>query len=196
MIDEDTDIISETPEYSPKSEFSKAEIVKLGVQKCLEARGQEMMEGYFNTVLSKDGSPVKIWVRDTRKVFISCVDGLKGVLSPEISRDENFQKIYKKIKEDLDKLWKECAYQEETYAFEETPKGKQRVLRKTGRVYMPDIDRPLPALDPTTSKPSHKFWNVKINAYLDKKLEVYDRLFSALNDLIDRTNYFKATMGF
>ena len=47
-MEEDDGNSLDNAEYSSKSDFSKAEVVKIQVNKCNEIRSKEMREGYFN----------------------------------------------------------------------------------------------------------------------------------------------------
>jgi len=192
------DDYNELPEYSPKSEFSKARLCEQTVNRCLESRGSEMKEGYFNVKLDKYGNPIKTWIPDSREKFIGCVSALLCLLSPEIKRD-------KKIKEDIKEFEKACEDLKEMFIYEEFQMYSENGIvkyKKTGRKYMPNIDDKvvIEAYDERMRKNIGKGvvggWNAMVNAYKNELVEVYDYIFSKLNDLIDRSNYFKQSASF
>lgn len=188
-------IIEEAPEYVPKSDFSKAEIVKLAVDRCASMRAQEMMPGFWNTKLTKDGFPIHERKPDTRKEFIGAVEALRGLLSPEIRRDDIYKKFEKKINESKKKLWDDYAYED----LQLTTKPDNRVYggipiyKKTGKKYMPDLGANVTMAENQFSKQVTQgkgLWDDYVNAYWDQLLFLYDKIFQKLNDLIDRSNYF------
>lgn len=195
-IDEDDNIIEESPEYSPKSDFNKAKLADDAVRKCLEVRGQEMKAGFWNTKLTKDGAPIREWVGDTRKAFISTVKALRALLNPEVRRDKIFPKFEETMKIKLDELWNMYAYEEWVSAIREDANvyGGVPIFKRSGRKFMPDTNAEVNIqLNPfnRTMTPVRGGWDTKVNAYWDQVLEVYDLIFSALIDLADRNNYFK-----
>ncbi len=74
-------------EYSSKSDFSKAEVVKQQVMRCDECRSKEMKAGYFN--YTSDGK--KIYVPDSRKEWISAVKALRRLMEPECRKNKDFK---------------------------------------------------------------------------------------------------------
>lgn len=190
------DIIEDDPEYSPKSEFNKPLIVKEAYNRCAIARADEMKPGYWNISTTKEGQPIKTWYKDTRKVYISCVESLRFLLSPETQRNDNYIKNEEQILSKLNILW-------ERYAYKEIVPMKNDdgsiVWKESGLVYMPDIDasvvRPHPHNNEAiVSVPG--YWNHYINRYLDAAVPLYDELFECLSDLIDSLNYFKQGISY
>jgi hypothetical protein len=201
LISDDNDIVDESPEYSPKSEFNKPRQVDEALKLCIQARGEEMKCGYWNTKLTKDGSPIKTWVPDTRKVYIARVQALRWLLNPEVGRDETYKKIESEIRKQEDKLFEEFAYEDKDLHFisDGLTAEKRAVWRPSGRRYMPDVGAVVTVRDqknPKMSVTNNGLWDNRVNAYYDLLLGVYDRMFAALNDLIDRLNYFKAQVNF
>lgn len=197
----DDDIISEMPEYSPKSDFSKAEMVKIAVQKCIELRAQEMKAGFWNTKLTKEGTPIREWKPDTRKQFISAINALRGLMSPEIKRDEHFLKFEKRIKEESQKLWNDYCYEELVMHTVENKNvyGGTMMYKKSGKKFMPEIGSTVPVQEPHNPSQVSMIqggWDNQINAYWDALLNLYDLMFGQLNELIDRNNYFKQVISF
>ena len=189
---------SEIPEYSPKSEFSKARLAETAVTNVLNSRGVEMKEGYFNTKLTKDGQAIKQWVPDARDKFFGSVIALMSLLSPEIARD-------KKIKIALEEFETGCDELKEKYLYEELIMYSENGMlkyKKTGNKYLPIIDEKVVIELFIQKKRQNKGeeviggWNNKVNSYKNDLVEVYDYLFSQLNNLIDRVNYFKSSASF
>ncbi|MFW9927918.1 MAG: hypothetical protein ACFFD1_00840 [Candidatus Thorarchaeota archaeon] len=201
IVFDEYDEVGEIPEYSPKSDFSKAELVEQAVTKCIEKRGQEMKAGFWNTKLTKEGMPVREWKPDTRKEFIASVDALRGLLNPEVMRDENFKEFEIKIKEKVQELFEQFAYEEMQTQVKEDGRtyGGVIIYVKTGKKYMPDIGSAIPIRDKNNPKLVSVVpgaWDNNINAYWDSLLGIYDRMFGKLNDLIDKNNYFKRSISF
>lgn len=187
------EIVSEIPEYSPKSEFSKARVVEQVLLVCSQSRANEMKEGYFNTKLSKEGLPVREWIPDSRERFFGSVHALLSLLSPEIQRD-------KIAKTDLSDFEESCEDIKNKYIYDELKiYSEEGILKykKTGNKFLPPIDSEV--IIPIFNKQTKRYyyesikggWNDKTNAYKNELVEVYDYIFSKLNNLIDRLGYFK-----
>lgn len=190
-------IIGEESEYSPKSDFSKGEIVKEAVKKCFELRAKEMRSGYTNSKMDKFGNTTQEWIGDARITFIASVEGLKCLLSPEIKVDGNnevFEEIIKEMKTCFDK-----------YAYEERLKTEKEnvdafsnniVWVKSDRKFIPEKDSSvfiIHAKNKGNVVPGG--WNNYIHAYWEEMLVIYDKLFSELNKLCARGSYFKPRGG-
>lgn len=192
---EEEDYDSGVAEYSPKSEFSKPRVVENAVVDCYKARAKGMNAGYYNTKLTRDGNPIRVWIEDERKVFIGAVDGLFSMLIPELEEDSEFDNLPKELEEAKKELFDKYCY---TPIIKRTVNGKV-IWVKTGEdAYIPKADQPIPIND---SKYPHSdrielmpgFWNSKVNGYWDGMVKVYDELFQELNRLIHSKNYFKQT---
>jgi hypothetical protein len=198
---EELDLISETPEYSPKSEFSKARVCEQAVVKCIEARGKEMRKGYWNMKLNpKTGEVIKTWIPDSRKEFIGCVEALKSLLSPEIRRNPAIKKSIRKLLKKKKVAFKLYCYEERELEWKKT-EDEQTIpfWVKTGRNFLPEIDEVVvvPSKNnPQSINPSKTNWNNYINAYYDEVFEIYDKIFARLNILVDQLNYFKQQISF
>lgn len=197
MADEE-EIISEMPEYSVKSEFSKARICEQAVMSVLSARANEMKPGYYNTKFTKEGEPLKIWIPDSRDKFFGSVNALMSLLSPEINRDKICQKTIEEFENALEEVKVKYLYEELILYTEE------RILKykKTGKRYLPQIDARVVVeiINQKTKRVEGSeiigAWNGYVNCYKNEIVEIYDYLFARLNDLIDRNNYFKTSAGF
>lgn len=189
-------IVEETPEYSPKSEFNKAQIISDCVRKCNELRAKPMTPGHVNTSQSSDGTTKKEETDDTRQAYISAVITLLANLRPEIKRDNNFLKFYKEIEDELERLKRQYEYEDVTWELN----GTGYRIKKTGRRFIPEIDA---VLKTETFNASTKtleivkgYWNSYVNAYWDSLVDVYDEIFAEIQCLIDRLNYFKPEISF
>ncbi len=184
------DIESEEAEYSSKSDFSKAKIVYEAMTKCIEARGKEMKSGYYNNKMNNDGTITKMWVEDSRQIFIGTVEVLRGLLSPEIKNEENYKNAIKKYYDKKKEIKKEYIYKERM------PENKDgRILfKETGRKFIPEIGSKVIVRDlknPQSAQQIVGGWDNYINAYWDNLVILYDFIFALLNDLINNLNYFK-----
>ena len=193
---DDKSALSDSPEYSSKSDFSKALIVADTMKRVLECRAKEMKKGYYNTTVSNDGNEIKTWIPDSRKEFISSVNALKLFLAPEIYRSENAKKYIESFDTDEKKLFDKFCYDELTYD------AKECKLKKTGDKFIPSIDYNIPYMfvdrDRKTVYPLKEkgLWNDKVDQYWNAMLSLYDKLFEELSCLLDSINYFKSQVRY
>ncbi len=189
------DIDSEEAEYSSKSDFSKAKIVYEAMQKCIDARGKEMKAGYYNNKITKDGSVLKIWVEDSRQVFIGTVEALRGLLSPEIKNEKTYKDVIKKYYERKKTIKGKYIYKEKLAS---NVDGRI-MLKESGRTFIPEIDSIviMPHLkNPQLAEQITGGWNNYINAYWDELVVLHEYIFAVLNDLINHLNYFKQAVSY
>ena len=196
--DDDFADISETPEYSVKSEFSKARIADEKISKTWDLRAVEMREGYYNFKFDKNGNSMKIWNPDTRKVFCAAVEGLIALFIPEIYRDERAKEVLEYYENKKKEIKSSYIYKERLRIV--LPNGEPG-WKFTGREYIPEIDEPLPSenrLKPMALKYEivPGLWNNKVNSYWNEMLELCDSMFAELNLIVDKINYFKQQVSF
>ena len=184
--------ISESAEYSPKSEFSKPKLVEEAVRKCVEARSKEMRSGYYNYKFDKStDSYVKIWIPDTRKIFDSHIKAVRNLLSPEIKADSIYLGKEKKINAEKKLLFEKHCYtlmQKENHNWKFTD---QKVI--------PEHDEEVVLITTDGFKRADKIkggWNIHITTYWDEMTIGNDILFAMLNDLVSRINYFKMKVNY
>ncbi len=190
-----SEIESDNAEYSAKSDFSKAKIIYEAMQKCILARGKEMKAGYYNHKISNDGSIMKIWVEDSRQVFIGSVEVLRGLLSPEIKNEEEYNSTIKTYYEHKSNIKNIYIYKER---MPENFGGKV-LLKETGRKFIPEIGLSVIVPDlrnPSIGKEVRGGWDNNVNAYWDELVILYDYIFAILNDLINHLNYFKQSIAY
>lgn len=190
------DIDSDAAEYSSKSDFSKAKIIYEAMQKCIEARGKEMKSGYYNNKISNDGSVTKIWIEDTRQVFVGTIESLRGLLSPEIKNDAKYKEVIKKYYDRKNKIKDHFIYEERLPELDEQ---SRIILKETGRKFMPEIGSIVITKDirnPSIGKQIRGGWDNQVNAYWDELIVLYDYIFAVLNDLINHMNYFKQQIAY
>ena len=193
--DPDDEIIEESPEYSPKSDFSKAKQVDAAVTKVIELRAKEMKAGYWNLEI-KHGFPIKQWIPDSRKAFISAINALRGLLAPELGRDVKYLEKQLELTKRMNKLHETFAYTEKQLIMREDNKtmGGVPIWKSTGVTYMPEIGATVTVqndLQPQMANQIAGGWDDKVNAYWDSLVLIYDQLFAEMNHVIDRLNYFK-----
>lgn len=190
----------ESAEYSPKSEFSKPRVVMETVQKCIEVRAKEMIKGYYNTTLTKDGLPIRTWISDSRKVYVSAITALRKLIIPEILEDEVYSKVKKKEEKPLNKIDAEIKKAKDNYSYyffeEYTEDGKRKFKINKGKSFMPEVDSAVMVrqIFPDGNEKLIEvvgYWNKHINAYWDKLVELNDLLFEEMMRVIHRKNYFK-----
>lgn len=193
---DDDNIIEESPEYSPKSDFNKAKLADDAVRRCIESRGKEMRAGFWNTKITKEGIPIREWKEDSRKAFISTIKALRALLNPEVYRDKKYPNFEIEVEAEIKSLWDKYAYEEWAVSVKEDKKvyGGVSVYKKTDRKYMPEINSEVNIQVNPFNKQMVSVrggWDVYVNAYWDGMLNIYDKVFAALIDLADRNNYFK-----
>lgn len=172
--------------YSPKSEFKKALLAMEAVRKCIESRGNEMKQGFWNTKIDKMGNPIKTWIEDQRKVYINSVIALESFLSAECLNDEKYQDFIKEIKEEIKNVFDKYNYT----IYEMTSDYN---WKKTDKKIMPQIDEEVLVVVPGNQKTLTNVkgaWNAKVNAYYDELILLYDNVFKELNKVIFRLNDF------
>jgi len=188
---DDTGWVEDSAEYSPKSEFSKPQVTEEAVKKCINLRAKEMKQGYFNTLFSKEGLPLKTWVEDSRKAYCSSVQALRSLLIPEILGDNKFKKI------DIETLYKKYAYHELKI------KRNDNVITyiQTDIFYIPEIDAKVNVKEifPDGHEELRSiigYWNSKVNAYWNDMVVKHDKIFEEIMVVIHRLNYFKQQVTF
>ena len=208
----DEQIIDGSAEYSPKSEFSKPKIVFDASERCMQLRAKEMKKGYFNTTVSKEGLPIRVWIEDSRKSYCSAVAALCSLLIPEILEDDAFEKKEKEA-EEKNEEWKnpiteikkaivECFKKYAYYVLEgKKDKDGKLIFKKTDTYFMPEVDAlvNIRKIFPDHSEElieSSGYWNKYIDAYWNEMVVLNDKLFEELIRIIHRTNYFKSKGGF
>lgn len=196
----DDDIVSESAEYSPKSEFSKANHVSEGWRKILESRAEEMKPGYMNTILDKEGNQVKTWIKDTRKIYIASVDASRFLLTPERLRSEMMKEIDKKFEDEKKELWNKYAFEDFTLQTikKDFSSGMEYKIKKNGIKFMPEIDDNIKTTNVKDGSLVFEkgSWNEKVKSYWIEMVELYDWYVGKLNVLIDELNYFKSQLSF
>ncbi len=190
-----SDIGSDGAEYSSKSDFSKAKIVYEAMQKCIESRGKEMKAGYYNNKISNDGSILKMWVEDSRQVFIGTVEVLRGLLSPEIKNKSKYKDAITTYYNRKKTIKEKFIYKEK---LPEHKDGKI-FLKETDRKFIPEIGSTVilkSMRNPLVGEQVIGGWDNYINAYWDELVILYDYIFALLNDLINQLNYFKQSSSY
>lgn len=187
------DTAEDFADYSQKTDFSKAILTFEAFKKCIEARGKEMKKGFFNTILSKDGSPVRTWVEDTRKIYCSCVMALWATLEPEIINDKGFDESKFKF----DEIKKKYFY----YPYVKKKVEGQLELVQTSEGYLPEEDEVVEVVKsfPDGTRVLDKVpggWNQKVNRYWNEMVDEYDKLYRELMRVVHRANYFRQKMTF
>lgn len=193
MAYDDENIIGEGAEYTSKGDFSKAGLCQTAIAKCFEVRGKEMKKGYFNYSLSADGASNKTWIPDNRKIFVSCVKALMGLLNPEISRNPNIQKRIKTQTEKEETIFKNYCYEE--YGLEKDKDGRT-MWKQKGIKFIPENDSSVIIKNLRgAGEIVPGGWNPKTDMYWSEMVDLYDGVFQILNDLIDSLNYFQNELG-
>jgi len=170
---------NESGEYSSKSEFSKAEVVKTQVNRCNEIRSKEMREGYNN--YDKYGN--RIYIPDSRKEFVSSVIALRNLLKPEILRNQKtfVEKTFIDKEKLLVKKWgvSDGVCDKRIPLLDEPFMLQRKVVKE--RIYSGQI----------ASKEIKGMYNINFHNYWNDMVCLYDEIYAQLNILIDKCDYFK-----
>ena len=187
------DNINDSQSYSTRSDFSKASVVSQSITTCFNLRSVEMKKGYFNfKVNPKTGEETKTWVSDSRKNFISSVDGLRSILYPECLRDISMKNFLVEFDAKKKKLQERFYYKEEVV--KRDSEGRLYLI-KTGASFLPEEDFVIIKLRPIIGKGLQKYghkglWNLRTEIFWTEMIPLYDELFAQLNLLCDKNDYF------
>ena len=117
--DDDDSNIVDVENYRGGNEeegFSKQKLVMTACRRCLEAGSREMRPGYYNQKTDRYGNSIKVYVEDTRKVFIESVETLEMFMHHDLNEEETYAKIamelIKNIRKDLDEAYKKLCNEE------------------------------------------------------------------------------------
>lgn len=194
--EESDDNLLADAQYSPKSDFNKATLVQSAISRVVESRSREMRSGYYNTLTLPNGSVKKQYFPDTRKEFVSSVEALKSVLSPEIETNGDIQKFLQEFQKRKKELF-------DIYSVPKVrvlPSG----LEITDIKYIPEVDEEIPVRTITQGSGRPKggmsfkkgLWNFEVGQYWDNMVELYTELYAQLNNLIAMKNYFKQATSY
>jgi len=179
MTTEDSDFeIKEPDSYGHKAgdSFSHSQLIMSALRKCLESGSKEMTAGYFNERTDKRGNIVRTYVADTRKEFIETVKTLLMIMADDL--DDEFDKQFKKIKEELDKKYKEYCEKEER-DWINAPLNVQIAWKKQGIVLMKSrLNQNFP------------YWI----EFLEDKVDSYREIVAACKKLTQRKDYYREEM--
>lgn len=182
IIDEDLNV-----DYNIKGDYKHPILVMDGVKDAREKRAKEMNKGYYNFKFDKEGNAVKVWIPDERKEFIGAVRALQIIMSAELENDPKYKDFIEVIEKDISELYDKFSY--ESYTFDNVSNG----WKKTGVKYMPQQDEDVLICNPSNPRflvDAKGGWNGKMNAYYDKLVFIYDKIFSELCKVICRKNYY------
>jgi hypothetical protein len=171
-------------EYSKKSDFSKALLAFNCTDLVFKARAKEMKKGYFNYKYLPDGNELKIWVPDTRREYVSAVKALNILLTPELMNYTELAKKIAELKKEEDAIWK-------LFSYKELYIDNDNNVRETGVVFMPENDTELIVKNDKGYVKGIGAWDLKIEHYWNKLVEIYDAIFEQLSILMHSCNYFK-----
>lgn len=185
MDEEVNENFLEDAEYSGKSDFSKAEVVKSQVERCNEIRSKEMKEGYFN--YDKLGN--RIYIPDSRKEWISAVITLKNLLAPEILQDKKniFKEGYFVTKENklTDDYGIEIADGVKVIPLLDEPFLSKKIIKTSN--FSSSVKRDV-MVKGLYNPNFHRYWNAMVL--------LYDEIYAKLNMLMHENNYFKQEVAY
>lgn len=175
---------NEDGDYSSKSEFSKAEVVRKQVDVCNEMRSKEMKEGYNN--YDKFGN--KIHIPDSRQEFVNSVIALRINLKPEILREKGIfdEKSFKEREKKLVETWGiDYGTGKKRIPLLDEPFFLQKKVVKE-KIYSGQI----------AAKEIKGMYNINFHNYWNDMVCLYDEIYEQLHILIDKNDYFKEQISF
>lgn len=110
MEDNETSDIIDVENYGSEKDqaYSYEVLVMMAIKKCIEAGGKEMRSGYYNNKFDRTGNAHRVWIPDTRMIYIECVETSEDILINKIDHDDNAKKnliiLKKELKDIYDKL--------------------------------------------------------------------------------------------
>jgi len=135
MNDDDFEVLELKDYTNTKDEiYSHSSLVMSALKKARENRSQEMRDGYYNIKFDKFGNAHKVYIPDSRQVFIESVESLIMIQGRDFDSEINgkLNRIRNKLKkkyedyckkeketwEDMDHEIKKNYYQQGTYFME------------------------------------------------------------------------------
>ncbi len=182
---------------SSKVDFSKPLLVMEAIRICFKLRAVEMRSGYTSEKLDKYGNVSIEVIPDSRNAFISSIKALRSLLSPE--KDKTFKTFEEGFSKDLEKTFIKYGYRNILFKDFVDPndrfKNKKLIpyIKEDESYVMPSLGSTtlLLSSDNQTLIPVKGGWDNRSNSYIEDVIELYDLMFSELNDLVFRIGYFK-----
>ena len=155
-------------------QFSHQALIMMTMNKCIESGCHELREGWWNEKMDRSGNIVRSYIEDTRAKFIESVKTLLTLMSCDL--DEEGEKLIKKLLGELQgEKNKLLAGQWEWYNHL-SPLFKQNITQKYGELF------------PIAFHTSFGWWQ----KYVELELETYRKIFSELNKLTARLDFYQA----
>jgi len=172
-------------EYSSKSEFSKAEVVKIQVERCNDKGSREMRAGYYN----RDKLGNQIYVPDSRKEYVRAIMTLQRTLRPEIKRFPKVfeKKVYEEKEKNLIEKWgiENSKGEKELPLLDEVFEERKKTIKGNG--ILTGIQKNFQIIGKYNNN-FHRYW--------DERVILYDEIYEKLHELIDKCDYFKQQISY
>lgn len=153
--------------------FSHQSLVMRIMNKCIEAGAKEMRAGYYNEKYDKFGNKILIYNPDTRKELIESIKTCQMIMVCDL--DDTAKENIKKIKEKLDKEFKDLCESEKT-DWENSSVSIKRYRWGNGIFYQKSS------------------LNIKLSYYqdyIDFEIDCYREIFSELTELTKRVDFYQ-----
>lgn len=154
--------------YTKEDSFSHPALAQKAYYNCIAAGSVEMIKGFWETKMDRQGNQMRSYHPDTRQVYISCVETLKNILISDLDDDarKKIMGMYKYIKT----IHTQLIAEEEKWFNKLNFAEKNKIQHIYGFLNQEGIYY-------------HQLVNVKV--------EVYRRIFEELELLLKRTKYLK-----
>jgi hypothetical protein len=176
MADDDDFVIedSENFNYSEDNKFSHESLIMLQIKKCMDAGSVELIEGWWENKVDKNGNVLKTYHPDTRKVFINCVKTLIGLATRDYEggAKEKIDTLVKSL-DDTKKKWLEMEWKWWT----SLSLMQQRQMSSEGKQVV------------------NGYFNKNLdfdNHYFEEETEIYRKIFTEINILTKTLRDFRA----
>jgi len=175
MDDKDIEILDVENYSSGKDQqFSHQQLVMMALRRSFDMGAREMKPGYFNDTFDNFGNTKRVYVDDTRKVFVEAVKTTLSIIQCDLDKDakENIEKHKKTLKEKYGELLKE----EKEYWDALSPREKVSNW-SNGKHYVKN-----------RLHPSLHFYQ----ELLEEQVETYRNIFGELSELTKRLDFYEA----
>ena len=175
MSEDDFEVLEPKDYTTSKDEvYSHSSLVMSALKKVRDNRSQEMRDGYYNIKFDKFGNAHKVYIPDSRQVFIESVESL--IMIQQRDFDSNINGKLNKIKNSLKKKYEDyCKKEKEQWDSMDYELVKE--YAKQGTSFMEGLlsERFLPYY----------------KMYVRDKVDAYTKIVSLIQKLIKRLGDYK-----
>lgn len=182
--------------FSSKEGLSKDDIVMEAWRDCRIKRAVEMRKGFYNTKFDKQGNAFKIWIPDTREIYINSVKAFEITLQGDI--DDEYKLEKEKLCQEEEKAFKKYGWRIFKVTKEKIPNSLYDIYKKqyTGETVMPEAEEGTVYDINSDGKQFSIDWRNQYHQYMQSLVLIYDKIFKEIVILLKRLKYFKKKQKF